>query len=231
MDPLWAILSDPKQKFGKWDQERFFLTGKNEITAVMEHAIKAGYLQGRERALDFGCGVGRLTRALAKYFNECYGIDISERMIAKAIELNRDIPNCKFLVNTEENLQVFPDNHFDMVYTSLVLQHIPGRFTIESYISEFVRTMKRKGLLVFQMPSYIQPLYKLQPRRRLYHLLKALGFSAELLYTRLGLQPIRYTVIPEKQVVSFLRGIGARVLEIQASANKVTANRVYYVTK
>ena len=216
-DPLWAILSDPKQKNGKWDLNEFFLTGKQEIDGVMEHVSKMGYLTKRDRVLDFGCGVGRLTRALATYFRECYGVDVSETMVAKAAELNRDTPNCKFVVNTEPHMRVFSDNDFDMVYTSLVLQHVPSTTIIKSYISEFVRIMTSGGLLVFQLPSHIPPVGKLQPRRRLYRLLKTLGFSANFLHARLGLYPIRYNVIPEAEVVAFLRSLGARVLEIQSA--------------
>lgn len=231
VDPLFAIIPDPKGRFGKWDQDKFFLTGESEIVAVMEHSTKANYLHGRERALDFGCGVGRLTRALVKHFGECYGTDISENMIAKAIELNRGVPNCKFIVNPEEHLRLFPDNYFDLVYTNQVLQHIPNKVTIESYISEFLRIIKSGGLLIFQMPCYIKPIYKLQPKRRLYSLLRLVGFSAEFIYTRLKLQPIRYIVIPEVNVVSFLHEIGAKVLEIQSRTEKITADKTYYVTK
>lgn len=35
-------------------------------------------------ALDFGCGVGRLMRALSGYFTHCPGVDISERMVREA---------------------------------------------------------------------------------------------------------------------------------------------------
>lgn len=62
IDPFWAILSYPEQKFGGWDIDKFFLTGDQEIERVMGFATQLGYPLGRELALDFGCGVGRLTR-------------------------------------------------------------------------------------------------------------------------------------------------------------------------
>ncbi len=41
------------------------------------------------KALDFGCGVGRLTQALADYFNEVAGVDVSPTMVNKALEYNK----------------------------------------------------------------------------------------------------------------------------------------------
>ncbi len=135
MDPYWAILAQAGRKFGKWDTNEFFATGAQEIARVMESTADLGYPSGREVALDFGCGVGRLTRALAKYFQQCYGVDISESMVAKAKEINRSFPNCSFFVNTEEHLSTFADDCFDLIYTNLVLQHLPRKATIKKQTS------------------------------------------------------------------------------------------------
>ncbi len=35
-------------------------------------------------ALDFGCGIGRLTQLLCKFFKKCIGVDISKEMIKLA---------------------------------------------------------------------------------------------------------------------------------------------------
>ena len=77
--------------------------------------------------LDFGCGVGRLTRVFAQHFERVIGVDISDGMVAKAKKLHALFPNCQFLVNQYEDLRIFPDNYFDMVYSGFVLQHIPSK--------------------------------------------------------------------------------------------------------
>src|SRR5438132_9346267 len=77
LNPLWSILTGHRE----WDVNEFFLTGEQEIQAVMERAKLMEYPRTHEKVLDFGCGVGRLTRALANYFPQCYGVDISESMI------------------------------------------------------------------------------------------------------------------------------------------------------
>jgi len=233
IDPLWAILSDPKQRFNKWENDEFFSTGDKEIETIMKTAVAIGYPKYREKVLDFGCGVGRLTRALSKYFEECIGVDIAENMISKAKELNHDFPNCHFMVNTEENLKTFDSNYFDMIYTSLVLQHLPDKSIIKSYILEFIRTLKVNGILIFQLPAYIPIIYRLQLVRKLFLTLKGLGFNNKFLYEKLRLFSIRMNFIPKNEVVSFLRDSGVKVLEVKEDIFKMRSNQsiIYYVTK
>jgi trans-aconitate methyltransferase len=175
LDPLWAICSVPKGKHGGWDLDEFFQSGEAITADVMESAERLGRPRDRVSALDFGCGVGRITRALAQRFDECIGLDISEEMIAAARDLNRSVPNCVFIVNTTDHLGVFEDDRFDLVYTKAVLQHLPDAQVIRAYIAEFVRVLKPGGLLVFQLPSFIPLRYRLELRRKLYVGLRQLG--------------------------------------------------------
>ena len=215
MDPLWSILSEPSKRYGKWDLKEFFATGDKEIDELMRKAEVLHRPLDHVTALDFGCGVGRLTRALAKHFEKCRGIDISPAMINKAEELNSEIRNCQFLLNKEENLRVFPADHFDMIYTNLVLQHIVNAEIIKSYVSEFVRILKTGGLAVFQLPSYISPPGRIQPRARIYSVLSKAGFDKRILYERLRLHPIRMSYVSEKEIIELLRSQNAEVLDCQ----------------
>src|SRR5262245_2563521 len=75
-DPMWAILSWPGKEKGQWTPEEFFDTGVREIAYVLNYAKTLSVRYRRRRALDFGCGVGRLTQALAPHFEEVHGVDI-----------------------------------------------------------------------------------------------------------------------------------------------------------
>ncbi len=231
LDPLWAILSDPARRHGRWDEDEFFRTGTREIERVMEVAGELERPLHHDMALDFGCGVGRLSRALALHFECCCGLDISESMIAQARALNRQYPQCEFTVNPREDLSLFADDLFDLTYSSLVLQHIPGRPLVEGYIKEFVRRLKPGGLLVFALPNEIHLRHRLQMRRRLYAGLRRLGLDSRYLYQRLSLHPIRMSAIPQRDVVALLKGRGAEILKIQARTEHGYELRTYYATK
>jgi ubiquinone/menaquinone biosynthesis C-methylase UbiE len=215
VDPLWAVLTSPSRRHGRWDTAESFATGTRDIAALMETARTLGIPQRRDNALDFGCGVGRLTRALAGHFAQCVGVDISAPMLARAEELNRECERCRFVLNTSDDLSKFEPGSFDLVYSKYVLQHLPGRAVVRAYVSEFMRVLRPGGLLVFQLPSKIGLLHRLQPRRRLYALLRRLGFDERMLLERLELTPMRMGFMAEAAVTRMIAELGGTVVRVE----------------
>jgi SAM-dependent methyltransferase len=150
-DPLWAILSLEEKKGNKWDLAEFFRLGEKEIEEVMQYVSELSLGSARQSALDFGCGVGRLTQPLANYFSDVTGIDIAPSMIAQARALDRD-QRCRFVLNERADLLLFADNSFDFVYSNIVLQHMRPEYST-AYIREFCRVLRSGGVAIFQMPS------------------------------------------------------------------------------
>ncbi|WZO97608.1 methyltransferase domain-containing protein [Isosphaeraceae bacterium EP7] len=151
-DPLWAILTSPSKRGGKWDLKEFFGSGQGEIDWAVKHVRSFGVTIDRSSALDFGCGVGRLTQALCDHFEHCVGIDIAPSMIEHARRLNQFGARCEYVVNDRSDLGVFPDATFSFIYSNIVLQHINPEFS-RKYIQEFVRILKPGGIALFQIPS------------------------------------------------------------------------------
>jgi trans-aconitate methyltransferase len=152
-DPLWAILNDPRAKGGKWSIDEFMQTGRIEIDRVFTWLQNRGPQKIRNgRALDFGCGAGRLTQALGKRFARCTGVDIAPSMVEAARRLDVS-SNCDFVVNGRPDLSVFPSGSFDFIYSSIVLQHIPHPYAV-NYISEFCRLLAPGGWVTFQIPIH-----------------------------------------------------------------------------
>jgi len=231
LDPLWSILSEADKRYGRWDVGRFFATGDAEIRAVLEHARTLGHPVRWEQALDFGCGVGRLTRAMAAHFTRCFGVDISTRMVALAREWNRDIPGCRFVVNDHEDLRLFADGDMDFIYSRIVLQHLSRRAHIKSYVSEFIRVLRSGGLLVFELPSFIPLRHRVQLRRRLYSVLRRLGCPAPVLYRTLGLTPIRMSYVAQAEMTGWITCRGGRLLQLGRGRAREWVTTTYYVTK
>lgn len=213
-DPLWAILASPEGRGGKWDLEKFFASGEVEIGEVLAVADRLGYPSGRDRALDFGCGVGRLTRALASSFGEAVGLDISAEMVRLARELNVG-RRCRFEVNVREDLGGLESGSFDFVYTALVLQHMPEKELIRSYLGEFLRVLRPGGVAVFQTLAYLPLTLRLQPRRRAYAVLRRAGLPHKLLLTRMKLVPTRLTTISEDEVRATVTEHGGTVEHVE----------------
>lgn len=151
-DPMWAILTDPAKAGGRWDAGEFFATGVREVGVVMEQAAAWGKPVARRSALDFGCGIGRLSQALAEHFDQVHGVDISPKMIELAREHNRRGARVEYVCNPAGDLSRFADGSIDMIYSWITLQHVRPRYA-RQYIREFLRVLAPAGLLLFQYPS------------------------------------------------------------------------------
>ena len=155
-DPLWAILSHPARTGGKWDLGRFMQTGVGEVTTLLYELQSLGITVPRGAALDFGCGVGRLSQALAHHFDRVTGVDVSAVMIEKAQSLNGFPQVVSYVCNRSSHLREFPDRTFDFILSNIVLQHVRPDIAVE-YLREFARLLAPGGALVFQLPSHRRP--------------------------------------------------------------------------
>jgi 2-polyprenyl-3-methyl-5-hydroxy-6-metoxy-1,4-benzoquinol methylase len=148
-DPLYAALSRNKLRGNRWDPKAFFENGRLEIRDVVAYVEARGLRLRRDRALDFGCAVGRLTQALADHFQAVVGVDIAVSMVEGARKFNTHGDRVTYLANTAPDLAVFESESFDFVYSNKVLQHIPPQHQL-GYIREFVRVLRPGGIAVFQ---------------------------------------------------------------------------------
>jgi SAM-dependent methyltransferase len=128
-DPYWAVITDEAFRRGNLSEEnrrKFLETGERYINAVWELCRR--HLDGDfapRRALDFGCGVGRLVLALATRCESVVGVDVSEDMLAEARTLceRAGAKNVQF-VRGDAALASLA-GPYDLVHSLLVLQHIP----------------------------------------------------------------------------------------------------------
>ena len=209
-DPFWAVLSASDKRGNRWRSEDFFATGVLEIAGVMAHVDRVG-LKGRVRALDFGCGPGRLTQALTKYFDQVDGVDISPSMIELADALNRFPDRCHYRQNSASDLKFFMDSSFDFVYSNITLQHVEPSVT-RNYIREFLRVLRPGGLLVFPLPGR-----RIGVRSKLRRLMPGFGMD---LYRRARYRNHPAAVmngIPREEVVALVAAAGATVFEVETN--------------
>ena len=149
-DPLYYVLRGTLRDRKHWSKEDFLDLGRREIQGVMQYLGQRGLPLRKDRALDFGCGAGRLTQGLSPYFRHVDGVDHAPAMVEISRRLLPTNSNCRFTVVQGGDLSVFETSTFDLVYSDMVLQHIPYPHGLD-YISEFLRVLRPGGVAVFQV--------------------------------------------------------------------------------
>lgn len=160
-----------------WNEKDFFEKGGREARELSHDFFnEMNFDPTNKRALDIGCGVGRLLREFSKMFNEIYGVDVSDEMIKKATELNVHLKNAKFIKNNGYDLSYFPDKYFDFVYSVVTFQHIPEKEIVHTYISEISRVLKKDGLFkihIAKKPKYTR-IFKYIPKPTYFRVFKSI---------------------------------------------------------
>ncbi len=128
---------------------------ESDYDSLMEAIVAHG---ANGTVLDYGCGVGLLAKMLAERGYSVTGIDISERFIGAAREKFAGIPGLTFEVMHDLPLR-FEDGAFDVVVTSSVLEHCIG---VDAILLEFMRLLRKDGLLVIETPNMISPLSRMK---------------------------------------------------------------------
>ena len=107
---------------------------------------------GPGAALDIGCGDGIHTMLLGRRFGKMCGVDVNERFIAIARDHARAFgsrANLEFFSQPVEQIG-FPADHFDVVLSVCVMEHIPNH---EEVLSECLRILKPGGRIVFSVDT------------------------------------------------------------------------------
>lgn len=225
-DALWAVHTAS----GSWREADFFATGDSEVDGIMAGLAEQGIVPERGHALDFGCGVGRLTRALARHFAHVTGVDHSPRMIERARAANAEIPNAAFVVNDAGDLARLGAQRFDLVLTLIALQHVSSPRLALAYLFELARVCAPGGVLVAQVPERVAWRIRLQPGRVLNAALRRSPVLPRWLRRRLMPYSMRLVAVPEPAVRAALTGAGLDVLAAFPDARTGTdaaPSRVY----
>ncbi len=130
--------------------------------------------------LDFGCGVGRLSKFIAPKVKSVVGADKSANMLQVAIEINSK-NNIRYQHFNNYPLP-FDDKYFSKIFSYWVLQHIDNE-ELKNTFNDFHRLLKDNGYVylfeqVRNKDSVVLGSIHHQRKREEYHeLMKQAGFE------------------------------------------------------
>lgn len=154
--PHWSVLTHDRFRPDRIAEEReaFYATGRNDRALLLGLMARHGLSPASHpRLLEFGCGVGRATLAIAEGFAEVTACDISEAHLALAreAEAERGPPRIAWFRSTIE--APMPDGQWDVWFSRLVLQHNPPPVTAWLLRRAF-QGLAPGGIAVFQVPVH-----------------------------------------------------------------------------
>jgi SAM-dependent methyltransferase len=133
------------------DLERFWALGESDLETFLD--ALGVTLASSDRVVEVGCGVGRLTRAIALRVDQVIGVDISREMLARARQnLNRQ-SNIELVHGDGTSLAGIGDASADACLSHVVFQHIPEPAIVMGYVREMARVLRPGGWAGFQVSN------------------------------------------------------------------------------
>jgi len=156
-DPFYSVRTAPEYQ-GLPEEKAvtiFFESGVGDARLFMRALDRNELDLSRRRiCLEFGCGLGRITQALAPHFDKTIAVDISAAHLALAEKHARNvgIDGIEWWhLGSVDDLEHLPS--VDVIYSMIVLQHNPPP-VIDRIIATFARILKPGGIAYFQVPTY-----------------------------------------------------------------------------
>jgi SAM-dependent methyltransferase len=146
---------DSRLRYNAPDEEAFWAGGEAALTALLGGLgveVPPGAV-----VLDIGCGLGRLTRPLARDAERVIGLDISAEMLTRAQQLNPDLENVEWVHGDGTSLQPVRDHTVGVCLSHVVFRHIPDPEITLGYIREMGRVLKPGGFAAFELSNDPRP--------------------------------------------------------------------------
>ena len=149
-NPLYAVMTLPEMAASGAEPSAdvlasFYADGREKVLRWIRPWLAETDFTPEMNVLEFGCGTGRLLRALAESHEptRVYGVDVSPTMIEHA---RRYLPaGTNLTVTGDDGALPFPDAHFDRIYSYAVFQHIASEAIVRKSLREIGRILKPGG--------------------------------------------------------------------------------------
>jgi SAM-dependent methyltransferase len=153
-EPFWGVITHNNFKqhnLNESELSKFYQSGKNTIDKLEKILNQHQSTFENKLVLDFGCGVGRLTKPCLEICKKIYGLDISQSYLDIA---KKTVPNGEFfLVDDFNKLPNLPSNP-DIIYSMITLQH-NRPVLMKLYLFLLLKSLNKDGIALLHIPYKI----------------------------------------------------------------------------
>jgi ubiquinone/menaquinone biosynthesis C-methylase UbiE len=152
MDPLFGVASiDGRNRSGAnpWTEPEFYAHGAECWRMEQERWERYGV--DPTAVVEIGCGAGRMTKQLAGYFRQAYGLDVAPKMLEIA---KRNVPEAQFMQTIGTRIPL-PDGSVTAAFSCDVFQHFDNVDVAKEYFYEFGRVVRPGGTIMIHMPVHV----------------------------------------------------------------------------
>ena len=198
--PYWSVLTEERFRDGAADPATlasFHETGEEEVRRLTAWLARAGWVLPPDAVCaELGCGVGRITRALARRFGRVIGLDVSAPHLAMARDqmAREGLANTSF-VQLRGPADLAALDGIDLFYSVISLQHSPPPIILDVLGRAFAG-LRPGGCAFFQVPTY------------------GLGYRHGPEYRARG--EMEMHAVPQRAVLALAHRAGLAVAEVQA---------------
>ena len=154
---------DNRLDYHQPDWDAFWRGGEEDLTRLLELLDLS--IAPDAAVVEIGCGLGRLTRALAARAASVVAVDVSPEMLASAQEHNPGLAGVTWRLGDGESLPGVEDASADGVFSHVVFQHVPSAEITYGYVREMGRVLRPGGWAAFQV-SDDPAVHRPEPLRR-----------------------------------------------------------------
>lgn len=213
-NPFFGVCNEPQFRGERLDADasrEFWASGEAHVDAVAAMVEQvAGKPFAPRRALDFGCGVGRLMAPIGRRAESVVGVDISPAMLdlARARCAEVDVRDASFVLSDATLSRV--EGRFDFVHSFIVFQHVPPRLGY-GLLDAILARLEPGGAAALHF-TYARRAPLL---RKLVHRLRRGSRLVNMAVNVIQGAPLRFPMMPmyeydRARLLATIHGIGAR---------------------
>jgi len=156
-EPHFAVSADSPEALSSVDTNiaQFWATGHAQAQELLQSLERFGLTDLKNKtAVEFGCGIGRLSFGLAGKFKKLHSYDVSDSQIilAKKASVDLGVHNCQFHLSSGNPFAAIEPT--DFFYSKNTFEHYPPPI-IYQFIRNALRSLKPDGLALFQVPTFL----------------------------------------------------------------------------